>query len=99
MKDFLIIITGGTIDAMPYTATPVHIVPLMLSIVPRTVKQLGLDEHCHYLHWSMKDSKQFDDYELRTLAKVIAWSEANYVVITHGTCIAPVGTGERYHRS
>ena len=85
MKYCLIIITGGTIDSSPYSTTPHDIAPLKISLVPQTVEELGLAKQVRFLQWSMKDSKHFEDEELKALTKVIAQSESDYIVVTHGT--------------
>lgn len=84
-KKFLIIVTGGTIDAEPYRVTPKNVTPLKESIIPRILEELGLAELCDVRIWHMKDSKDFTPEEMHELAKIIRDEGYNSVVITHGT--------------
>ncbi|MBN8531696.1 MAG: asparaginase [Alphaproteobacteria bacterium] len=84
-KKYLIVVTGGTIDAEPYQETPKNVTPLKESIVPRILEELGVAHLCDVLIWHMKDSKDFTDGELHELAKIIRDQAYTSVVITHGT--------------
>ena len=85
MKSIHIIITGGTIDAEPYEATPEHITPLQESVIPSVLEQLGLADHCHFTHMPHKDSKDYTEGDIAKLADDIATSPYPLTIITHGT--------------
>jgi len=85
MKDCLVIMTGGTIDAEPYKKTPRNVKLLEHSIVPDAVEELGLAKNCRFLQWLMKDSKDFKKSDAEQLAEFIEARRARHIVVTHGT--------------
>jgi L-asparaginase len=88
MKDILIIMTGGTIDAEPYpdpARPPKNVQPLRDSLVPDAVAALGHGKDCRFFQWMLKDSKDFTEAELHALAVFIKARRAEHIIITHGT--------------
>jgi len=87
-KDVLVIMTGGTIDAEPYTDPahpPKRATMLTHSMIPTTMEQMGFAQRCDFLPWRAKDSNDFTPEEMRDLAQIIRTSKARYVIVTHGT--------------
>ncbi len=84
-QSILVIMTGGTIDAEPYEATPDRVTPKDKSQIPALVDQLGLAESCDFFQWKMKDSQDFSEDEIQQLADIIRADERRYFIITHGT--------------
>jgi L-asparaginase/Glu-tRNA(Gln) amidotransferase subunit D len=85
MAGILFILSGGTIDAEPYAATPKNITPLSESVVPQAVEAMGLAAGCRFQKWKMKDSKDFTDADMQELAQLVKESPEHTVIITHGT--------------
>ena len=84
--DILVIMTGGTIDAEPYDATPEFVTPLEQSLIPDLVRELGYaDDMCDFFQWIMKDSQDFSEAEIRELAEIIRHDDRSQFIITHGT--------------
>ncbi|NBO19152.1 MAG: hypothetical protein EBV03_08015 [Proteobacteria bacterium] len=94
VKDTLVIMTGGTIDAEAYpdpANPPKDATMLDHSMIPMTVAQMNpkYDQRCDYLVWRAKDSKHFSDKDMMDLAKIIRTSRARNIIITHGTDAMP----------
>lgn len=88
MKDILVIMTGGTIDAEAYpdpANPPPNAVPLKDSAVPDALHAMGYDDDCRCYQWLMKDSKEFTERNLDELATMIRERRAQHIIITHGT--------------
>ena len=97
MKDILIIMTGGTIDAEPYADPahpPKHAIPLRDSLVPQAVEKLGHADDCRFFQWVMKDSKDFTKSELYAMSVFIKQRRAEHIIITHGTDRMPENSRE-----
>jgi L-asparaginase len=88
MRDILIIMTGGTIDAEAYpdpVRPPRYAIPLKDSIVPHVVEELGYEADCRFFQWMMKDSKDFSEMEIYALSVFIEQRRAQHIIVTHGT--------------
>ena len=88
MKDTLIIMTGGTIDAEAYpdpARPPKDAIPLKDSLVPGAIEELGYGEDCRFFQWMMKDSKAFTPAEIYAMSVFIKQRRAEHIIITHGT--------------
>ena len=88
MKDVLVIMTGGTIDAEAYPDPknpPPNATPLRDSAVPDALHKLGYDDVCRCYQWLMKDSKEFTPKNIEILATMIRERRAKYIIVTHGT--------------
>lgn len=98
MKDTLVIITGGTIDAEAYPDPknpPVNATMLEHSMIPDVMSEMWKEEEgffadkCDFLRWRSRDSKEFLTGDMRELAKIIRSSTAKNIIITHGTDAMP----------
>lgn len=86
----LVITTGGTIDAMydPEVATPYH-VPVPQSprdtAVPEAMARMGIDTHCDFHRFSMKDSKDITDADMDALLTLVSKEGYDRVLFVTGT--------------
>lgn len=88
MKDILIIMTGGTIDAEAYpdpARPPKNAIPLKDSLVPQAVEEMGHAGDCRFFQWMMKDSKDFTSAEIYAMSVFVRQRRAEHIIITHGT--------------
>ena len=88
MKDILIIMTGGTMDAenCPDPARPPKtVITLKDSLVPLAVEELGYGSDCRFFQWMMRDSKEFTPAAIYAMAVFIKQRRAQHIIITHGT--------------
>jgi L-asparaginase/Glu-tRNA(Gln) amidotransferase subunit D len=90
----LVVITGGTIDAMysPEEGTP-HVVPVPKtaadSCIPAALEKLGLRAQCDVWPLAMKDSKHITREVLDQITQRIVGEGYERVVIMHGTDTMP----------
>lgn len=87
MAGFLLITTGGTIDAKPYHGEPPeYIEPLGYSLVPDVLTLLGIEEF-HHIAMEPKDSKEIaeEQQEIEILMQTIADTRCCNILITCGT--------------
>lgn len=84
MASILVIITGGTIDAEPYAATPERVTPLAQSVIPAVLRAMGYTD-CDFYPWKMKDSQEFTPDDMRDLADIICADTSEAFLVTHGT--------------
>lgn len=92
VKDTLVIMTGGTIDAEPYPDPknpPTNASMLENSVIPSTIASMGHGDRCDFLKWVAKDSKDFTNEEMDALAEIIRTSHAKNIIVTHGTDAMP----------
>ena len=93
-KKILVIIAGGTIDALysPADGTP-HNVPMPAtpeeSAIPEALERLGVADQCDVFAVSMEDSKDVTERHLREMADRIQKGGYEKVVIVHGTDMMP----------
>lgn len=85
MKEILVIVTGGTIDAISYQKTPRKITPLKETIIPSLLNEMGMLDRCSILVWYRKDSKCFKSKDLAELCRLIKSQSQDKIIITHGT--------------
>lgn len=94
MNKTLVIITGGTIDAMyaPEKGTPYYVpVPASAaeSCIPAALEKLGLREQCDIWPLAMKDSKDIKQADLDQMLQRIAQEGYQQVIVVHGTDTMP----------
>ncbi len=86
----LVFITGGTIDAQydPAVATPYHVpVPATTSesAVPEAMRRMGIDRHCDFYRYCMKDSKDITDGDMDEMLHIAEAGEYDKVLFVTGT--------------
>ena len=83
-----IIITGGTIDSF-YDGIKDTVVPSKTSSIPDFIKSLKLEDEFSFKEVCMKDSRSLSSNDLDSIVAFVENSEAQHVIITHGTYTMP----------
>lgn len=94
-KKTLVILTGGTIEALydPAHGTPYYVpVPARVedSAIPGALEKLGLRDACDIYPLRMKDSKQITTADLDHILVTLAEGDYNAAVVVHGTDTMPI---------
>ena len=82
------IMTGGTIDSY-YDGTKDTAITNEHSVVPKFVKILKLYEECEFTEVCMKDSRELNEADRKSLHEAVSNSKSKRIIITHGTYTLP----------
>lgn len=85
---FHFVITGGTIDSF-YDGTVDTVKPNEKSVLPDYIKSLKLYEEVAFSEICMKDSREITQDDLAAVLRAIEESEAENIIVTHGTYTMP----------
>lgn len=83
-----IVMTGGTIDSY-YDIRQDTVIPKPESDIPRYIDAIRPYVDISYTTVCMKDSRSLDDADRHKLVETIETSEAQNVIVTHGTYTMP----------
>ena len=91
MKKTIFLTMGGTIDAEAYEQTPVDVTPLAQSLIPSTLRTLGIADNAYeIIPVCSLDSKQVTPNHLKSAIAVMAErDDVDQFIITHGTDTMP----------